>query len=44
MDGMTRGLTKNTGDDWREIRTNGREREKEESMKKRKMKESRKEE
>jgi len=42
MDRMTRDSMKNIGDDWKEIGTNGREREG--LMKKRKKKKSRKEE
>jgi len=42
-DGTARGSIKNIGDNWKEIGTKGREKERKESTKKRKKKKSRKE-
>jgi len=44
MDRTTKGSMKNIGDSWKEIRTNGREKERKGSIKKRKKKKSREEE
>jgi len=41
---MTRDLMKNIGDSWKEIGTNGREKERKELTKKKKKKKSREEE